>query len=100
MPATYSKKYKRYFLEAIALALGWFFFAAEPIWGPDHTFPRGPGFYFSIPKLLAVLVVYFAWMATCRWLDRDLEKFNFPVSWNLLLPAGGLVGLYVIWLSP
>jgi len=50
--------------------------------------------------LLAVLAVYFAWLATCRWLDRDLAKFGLPINWNLLLCGSGLLGLLIVWLSP
>src|SRR5262249_47418165 len=100
MPKTYAQNPKTAFGELAALAVGSFFAAAQPLWAADQTFPRGPGFYFSIPKIAAVLVVYFAWMATCHWLDKDIEKVGLPVSWNLPLTGGGLLGLLVVWLSP
>jgi type II secretory ATPase GspE/PulE/Tfp pilus assembly ATPase PilB-like protein len=85
---------------ASALAGGCLLAGAEPLLAAVTGFPRGPGFYFSLPKLLTVLAIYFSWMLTCRWLDQDLDKLNLPLRWNLLLTAGGLAGLFVVWLSP
>ena len=44
----------------------------------DVGFPRGPGFYFSIPKLLVLLLVYAAWVRTAWWLDRDAQEVGMP----------------------
>src|SRR5262245_6445334 len=68
--------------------------AAEP-------FPRGPGFYFDPVKLALLIVVYFCWVATCRWVDRDAEKLKLPATtWNPVMFAGGLIGLAVLWALP
>jgi type II secretory ATPase GspE/PulE/Tfp pilus assembly ATPase PilB-like protein len=91
----------RRWLGTLALSVGFLFAWANPLLAAGGLFfPRGPGFYFSIPKLLAVLAVYFAWMATCRWIDRDLIKFRLPINWNFLLSGCGLLGLLIVWLSP
>src|SRR5262249_18131975 len=64
-------------------------------------FPRGPGFYFSIPKLLTLLIVYFCWVRTCWWVNREAMALKLPVAiWNPLVFGSGLVGLLVVWLLP
>jgi type II secretory ATPase GspE/PulE/Tfp pilus assembly ATPase PilB-like protein len=84
---------------AFAIACSALLTTAAPVWGAD--FPRGPGFYFSIPKLLVVLLVYLAWLRTCWWVDRDARHMGRPMDfWNTLMFAGGLLGLAIVWLSP
>jgi general secretion pathway protein E len=64
-------------------------------------FPRGEGFYFSPFKLLAVLVVYFAWLRTCWWVNQDAQELKLPTeTWNPVLLGAGLVGLLLVWLLP
>src|SRR5438067_2432505 len=64
-------------------------------------FPRGPGFYFSIPKLLTLLLVYLCWVRTCWWINRDASALKLPVAiWNPLVFGSGLLGLLVVWLLP
>jgi type II secretory ATPase GspE/PulE/Tfp pilus assembly ATPase PilB-like protein len=65
------------------------------------TFPRGPGFYFSIPKLVSLVVVYLAWLATCAWIDRDSYGLRMPSEvWNLAAFACGALGILVCWTLP
>lgn len=65
------------------------------------SFPRGPGFYFHPVKLLAVAVVYLAWVRTCWWVDQDCREQGLPTAqWNPLLLGGGLVGLLLVWALP
>jgi type II secretory ATPase GspE/PulE/Tfp pilus assembly ATPase PilB-like protein len=67
----------------------------------DGAFPRGPGFYFSIPKMLLFLLVYLAWVRTCWWVDRDTEKLDQPrIQWNLITFGCGAAGLFIVWLLP
>jgi type II secretory ATPase GspE/PulE/Tfp pilus assembly ATPase PilB-like protein len=68
---------------------------------PFALFPRGDGFYFSLPKLATLLLVYVLWMATCRWVDRDCVDQGLPgEQWNLIQFAAGAVGLLIVWLLP
>jgi type II secretory ATPase GspE/PulE/Tfp pilus assembly ATPase PilB-like protein len=70
-------------------------------WAAGASFPRGPGFYFSIGKLLFVLLAYAAWLATCAWVDEDSRKLGLPVqTWNAILFSAGLLGVLVFWLVP
>ncbi|HEV3204492.1 MAG TPA: GspE/PulE family protein [Gemmataceae bacterium] len=65
------------------------------------SFPRGEGFYFSILKLLGVLVVFLLWVRTCWWMDQDARDLGLPLEfWNPLLFASGALGLFLIWLLP
>ena len=65
------------------------------------TFPRGAGFYFSVPKLLALLLVYICWVRTCTWVDKDSRSLGLTVDlWNGLLLAGAAVGLLIVWVLP
>jgi type II secretory ATPase GspE/PulE/Tfp pilus assembly ATPase PilB-like protein len=64
-------------------------------------FPRGPGFYFSISKLLTLGLVYFCWIATCGWVDRDTAALRLPnIFWNGMLFLAGMLGLLIVWLLP
>ena len=40
------------------LALAFLFSTAGPAWSAEGSFPRGPGFYFSIPKLLTLMIAF------------------------------------------
>ncbi|MBV9125078.1 MAG: hypothetical protein JO112_17115, partial [Planctomycetes bacterium] len=65
------------------------------------SFPRGPGFYFSLPKLVVLLLGYFAWVSTCAWVDKDARSHRMPLAtWNPVLWGCGALGLVVIWLLP
>jgi type II secretory ATPase GspE/PulE/Tfp pilus assembly ATPase PilB-like protein len=65
------------------------------------SFPRGPGFYFSLPQLLVLLLLYFIWVGTCSWVDQDARALKLAAgNWNLLLLASGLFGLLAAWLLP
>src|SRR5689334_5557868 len=47
----------------------------------EGGFPRGPGFYFNPFKILAVVLVYVAWMRIVWWVDQDAAEFkDMPVQ--------------------
>jgi general secretion pathway protein E len=65
------------------------------------TFPRGSGFYFSIPKLLALVLVYLCWARTCTWVDRDSRSLGLTVDlWNGLMLACAVIGFLIVWVLP
>jgi type II secretory ATPase GspE/PulE/Tfp pilus assembly ATPase PilB-like protein len=67
----------------------------------EPAFPRGEGMYFSIPKLLAVLVVYLAWVRVCWWVDMDCHELGIRARvWNPLMFASGVAGLLLVWVIP
>jgi len=67
----------------------------------DGPFPRGPGFYFHPVKLGFLLVAYFCWIATCSWVDRDVQDLGLDsLVPNALMTAAGLGGLAILWLAP
>ena len=63
-----------------------------------EAMPRGPGFYFNLGKLAAVLAVYLGWVKLCWWVDQDARELKLkPRNWNLLMLGGGLLGLLCVW---
>jgi len=67
----------------------------------EGRFPRGPGFYFSLVKLLLVVVVYLCWLRTCWWVEQDAAALKMPRStWNPVMLGSGLAGLLAVWLLP
>jgi general secretion pathway protein E len=65
------------------------------------SFPRGPGFYFSLPKLAILIVLYFIWVSTCSWVDRDTEQVGLPADLcNLAMVGSGVLALFALWLLP
>jgi type II secretory ATPase GspE/PulE/Tfp pilus assembly ATPase PilB-like protein len=86
--------------QAGLLALAAVLILAGPVCAAEG-FPRGPGFYFSIPKLVCLTVVYILWIAVCNWVDRDSYALHLPSElWNLLLFACGAVGLGLCFVLP
>lgn len=67
----------------------------------DGTFPRGPGYYFSIPKLLILIAVYLMWVRTSWWVDQDARELDLKHNtWNPALLGCGLIGLLAVWFLP
>jgi type II secretory ATPase GspE/PulE/Tfp pilus assembly ATPase PilB-like protein len=67
----------------------------------EAIFPRGPGFYFSIPKLLSLTLTYLVWISICSWIDRDANGLRIPSElWNTAAFACGAIGLFVCWTLP
>jgi type II secretory ATPase GspE/PulE/Tfp pilus assembly ATPase PilB-like protein len=65
------------------------------------AFPRGPGFYFSLGKLLLVLAVYLLWVRTCWWVNEDARDLALPADvWGPAVLAAGVVGLLLVWIIP
>ena len=46
----------------------------------DHSFTRGPGLYFSIWKVLAILALYLLWVRTTDWVSRDTQQYGFDYA--------------------
>jgi type II secretory ATPase GspE/PulE/Tfp pilus assembly ATPase PilB-like protein len=74
--------------------------AAGPALADEAVFPRGPGFYFSLPRLGLVVIIYLCWLRTCWWVDQDSRETRMPtVMWNTILLCSGVAGLILVWLS-
>lgn len=64
---------------------------------------RGPGFYFSLFKLILVGLAYFGWMSTANWVSEDIDELEpafKPLHWNGGMFIGGLAGFLTVWLTP
>jgi type II secretory ATPase GspE/PulE/Tfp pilus assembly ATPase PilB-like protein len=80
--------------------LSFLFFPADAA-AADASFPRGPGFYYNLFKLLAYVLVYFAWLRLTAWVQQEVQKRGLPAEvWNPAVWAGGVLGLIWVWLIP
>jgi type II secretory ATPase GspE/PulE/Tfp pilus assembly ATPase PilB-like protein len=72
-----------------------------PLLAVEPSFPRGPGFYYSLVKLLGLLIVYLLWVRTSWWVDTDARDLKLPLElWNPVMVGCGLLGLLVVWVMP
>jgi type II secretory ATPase GspE/PulE/Tfp pilus assembly ATPase PilB-like protein len=70
------------------------------LWAELSTF-RGPGFYYSIFKLILTLVLFYSWVSTADWVNRDADSARMRAEhWNLVLLGSGLAGLLFLWAIP
>lgn len=75
--------------------------AVNPVFAADAAFPRGPGMYFHPAKLIVLLLIYFAWVRTCWWINADCQSLKLPSeTWNPLALLCGIAGLLLVWLLP
>ncbi len=57
--------------------------------------------YISLPKTIAVLVLFVLWTLASQWVDRDSDRVKTRREWwNLVVLGGGLGGLAVLVLFP
>jgi general secretion pathway protein E len=71
------------------------------LFAAGEAFPRGDGFYFHPAKLIFVVLVYFAWLRTCRWVHSDCYTMKLPAEmWDPILLVCGVAGLLAVWLFP
>lgn len=62
-------------------------------------FPRGPGFYFSIFKLIFLLAGFLAWVYICNAVQKDSDEVQMSAeTWNGWLLGAGVLGLFLVWL--
>jgi general secretion pathway protein E len=62
------------------------------------AFPRGPGLYFHVLKLLALMLAFLAWVRTCAWVNDDAGALNLNAYvWNSVMLAAGVLGLLLVW---
>jgi general secretion pathway protein E len=65
------------------------------------SFPRGPGLYLNPSAVILTLAAYLGWVRACTWVDRDARRLGLePVQWNVLVFAGGIAGLLLLWVVP
>jgi general secretion pathway protein E len=75
--------------------------AVQPLLAAAGAFPRGNGLYFHPAKLLFVVLVYFAWLRTCRWVHSDCNTMKLPAEvWDPILLGCGIAGLLAVWIFP
>jgi type II secretory ATPase GspE/PulE/Tfp pilus assembly ATPase PilB-like protein len=80
--------------------MAWSSVCADCLLGDLTTF-RGPGFYFSLFKLLLTGGVFFAWVGLCDWVNRDAPEARMRAdTWNPILLVSGILGLLFLWAIP
>lgn len=103
------------FVGAVAIALGLLLvnpLYAQEGWPPyyngnpdPHYLPRGPGFYFSIWKLVLSWIAFLIYVRCTDWVNRDVhdvgDKVGLqPVLWNSLCMFPFPVVLFAVWAIP
>ena len=64
-------------------------------------FPRGPGFYYSLPRILFFFGAFLLWIQLSVWADEDLREFKLNYSvWNPVFLAIGVVGTVLCFAMP
>ncbi len=59
------------------------------------------GGYFSLPKIIAFLILFLLWALLCQWVDRDTDKVKTKrEQWNAIVLVGGMTGMLVALLLP
>src|SRR5947209_4882937 len=69
------------------------------LWAQSADSPlHGPGYYYSLSKIILLLVVYFCWISTCTWVNRDAPEVGLDARlWNSALFGAGALGLVCVW---
>lgn len=73
--------------------------------GDEHFLPRGPGFYFSIAKLILSWIAFLLYVRCTDWVNRDVydigDKVGLqPVLWNSICIFPFPVVLFGVWAIP
>ena len=54
------------------------------LWAQSADSPlHGPGYYYSISKIVILLIVYFCWISSCTWVNRDAINHEIHSDGNL-----------------
>ena len=62
---------------------------------------RGHGFYFSLYKLLACLLLFFCWVKTADWVNQDLQFHRLQIHiWNPVVVGSFSLSLLLMWFIP
>ena len=98
-----------FFLAVVLLLVGAELLWAQPNTWPDypsdpadlHRIDRGPGSYLSWLKIAALVALYFVWVKTTDWANRDSQILQLPYYiWNLVLFIPFFVGLLLALTIP
>jgi type II secretory ATPase GspE/PulE/Tfp pilus assembly ATPase PilB-like protein len=65
------------------------------------AFPRGPGFYLAIWKIMACWIVFAMWVYTTDWISQDVLRYRFKhVVWNPIAFFSLVVAFILVWVIP
>jgi type II secretory ATPase GspE/PulE/Tfp pilus assembly ATPase PilB-like protein len=69
-------------------------------WIDPDTF-RGPGFYFSIFKILACGILFLCWVKSADWVNQDLQFHRLRIhTWNPIVVVCFSFALLLMWVIP
>jgi type II secretory ATPase GspE/PulE/Tfp pilus assembly ATPase PilB-like protein len=73
----------------------------ELLWGQEGGGWSGPGFYFSILKIVAFLIVYLLWVAIGDWINQDVQRLDLDHNlWNGLYFFSFVAAFFLFLLIP
>ena len=57
--------------------------------------------YFSLTKIISILVIFVLWALACQWVDRDADRVKTRRElWNMIVLGVGMSGAAVLFLIP
>ena len=64
-------------------------------------FPRGPGFYFSITKIIFFVLLFFLWVKTTDWVNQDCQSLRLNYGlWNSVVFGVFFGCVLLFWILP
>lgn len=86
----------------LAWAAGdWPAYPLGPGQATGRSFPRGPGYYFSVWKIVGAVAVYLAWVKTADWINIDAQRHRFNyVLWNPIVVGSFGLAILLFWVLP
>jgi type II secretory ATPase GspE/PulE/Tfp pilus assembly ATPase PilB-like protein len=88
-------------LIAFAAAVPGVLVHAELAFGQQAAFTRGPGGYFSIIKLVLILIVFWVWVRTADWVSFDCQTLSLNHGkWSPIVFYPFLIGFLVSLFIP
>ena len=67
----------------------------------EHYIKRGPGGYFNWLKFYPVILIYFLWIKTTDWVNRDCQTLNLPyATWNAVVFFPFIIGMGLMFTVP
>jgi len=59
---------------------------------------RGPGYYLSVPKIVACWVVFLFWVVTTDWVSRDCQEVRLDyLRWNPIVFGSFMAAFILVW---
>ncbi len=75
---------------------------ADSAWpNMDSQFERGPGYYFSLPKIIIVWIIFLCWVKTTDMVNQDCQRLRLNYFlWNPVVFFTFVVAFLLFWEVP